>query len=99
MDLDPAHLGDLLSFDPEQDDGNCEYKYKLTDLSEKQMNHLAVQLKYRIDEGFGEAIYEIGLRDDGFPIGITEKAMDETPPVDPSLVAPLCDEKHHSRTQ
>ena len=57
-------------FEPEKDDGNIEYKLKLTNLSSDRINCLITQMKYRLNEGSGEAIYEIGIRDNGIIEGI-----------------------------
>jgi GTPase len=68
----------IMNMPPESDEGSTEYKFKLIDLSASQMNHMASQLKYRIhsSDDCGQAIYEIGLTDDGFPLGLSESEMD-----------------------
>lgn len=45
---------------PEPSDGNVEYKLKLVEPSESRFEHLVTQMKWRLREGQGEAIYEIG---------------------------------------
>ena len=62
----------------EHDDGNIEYKWKLVGLSEDRFKHLVTQMKYRLSEGQGEAIYEIGINDDGYPLGLSEEEYRET---------------------
>jgi len=62
----------------ENDEGNIEYKWKLVGLSDDRFKHLVTQMKYRLSEGQGEAIYEIGINDDGFPLGLTESEYRET---------------------
>jgi len=57
---------------PEIEEGNIEYKYRLTDLSDDQFNHRVTQMHWRLNEGGDEAIYKIGYRDNGQPIGISE---------------------------
>jgi len=37
---------------------------------EKKINKRATQLRYRLEEGHGRAIYIIGIKDDGIPEGI-----------------------------
>jgi len=64
--------------DPEDDNGNHEYKYKLVGLSKEELEGKITQLNFRLDEGNGEAIYEIGVTDDGCPLGITQVYLDET---------------------
>lgn len=51
---------------PEIERGNIEYKLKLIDPSPVRFEHLVTQMKWRLQEGLGEAIYEIGVSDDGF---------------------------------
>lgn len=50
---------------PESDDGNIEYKYKLTDMTPDKINNRMTQMKYRLTEGSGEAFYHIGVMDNG----------------------------------
>ncbi|KAM3584697.1 hypothetical protein VKS41_003504 [Umbelopsis sp. WA50703] len=61
------------SLPPEIDhEGNIEYKLKLVSPTTERLEHLVTQLKWRIAEGGGEAIYEIGVGDDGSLIGLTD---------------------------
>ena len=57
---------------PESDSGNIEYKLTLSDKNENQerIEELASQMRYRLFEGNGEAIYYIGVTDDGIPLGL-----------------------------
>ena len=64
--------------DPENNDGNVEYKRHLTDKTDNRIENLATQMKYRVNEGDGEAIYYIGVEDDGKLSGITKKEFEET---------------------
>ena len=57
---------------PENDYGNTEYKLKLVDFTMDRVEHLKTQMTYRINEGFGNAIYKIGVEDNGVVLGITE---------------------------
>lgn len=56
----------------EKDDGNVEYKRELLDLDEHTLNRRMTQMKYRVNEGLGEAFYFIGVTDDGNLIGLSE---------------------------
>lgn len=51
---------------PEVERGNIEYKLKLIDPTPVRFEHLVTQMKWRLQEGLGEAIYEIGVSDDGY---------------------------------
>lgn len=62
----------------ENDEGYREYKLKLLNVESKRIKHLVTQMKFRIMEGGGEAIYEIGVADDGTPEGLEEHEMNET---------------------
>ena len=66
------------NFSPENDTGNIEYKWKLTNLSNKRVDQLVTQMQYRLNEGYGEAFYEIGIKDDGFPIGVDIEEFEES---------------------
>jgi len=64
--------------DKEDDDGNVEYKWKLVGVNDERFKHLVTQMSYRLSEGQGEAIYELGIRDNGFPEGLEEDEMNES---------------------
>ena len=57
---------------PEVEKGNVEYKLKLVNPSSERFQHLVTQLKWRLSEGQGEAIYELGVSDHGILIGMTD---------------------------
>ncbi|KAJ2551440.1 GTP binding protein [Coemansia sp. RSA 1933] len=64
---------------PEMDrSGNVEYKTKLEAVTDTRTTHLATQLQWRLAEGNGHAVYMVGVRDDGFLVGITEAELDAT---------------------
>lgn len=65
----------MKQFNKENDEGNIEYKLKLTSPSEERINHLSTQMKFRIREGNGEAIYMIGVEDNGTPQGLDQQEM------------------------
>jgi GTPase len=71
---------DLSAFylEPEDDDGNHEYKYKLTGLTSDELEGKITQMNFRLDEGNGEAIYELGVTDDGCPLGVNQETLDAT---------------------
>jgi GTPase len=62
----------------EVEEGNHEYKFKLSNLSESQVNHRISQLQWRLNEGSDEAYYHIGVEDDGNPLGLSEEDMRES---------------------
>ncbi|KAJ2749235.1 GTP binding protein, partial [Coemansia sp. BCRC 34490] len=64
---------------PEMDrSGNVEYKTKLEAVSDSRITHLATQLQWRLAEGNGHAVYMVGVRDDGYLVGITETELETT---------------------
>ena len=68
--------GKINKLPPELNNGNIEYKYKLTDeYDERKYQKLATQMNYRINEGVGKAIYIIGVSDKGVPRGIKNNDM------------------------
>ena len=62
----------------ESEYGKTEYKLKIIGAEGDQLERLATRMKYRILEGGGEAIYEIGVSDDGQLIGLDEEELQET---------------------
>lgn len=68
----------LRKIKPENDEGNNEYKLKLFNSSIDNINHIVSQMRYRVDEGLGEAIYTIGVTDSGGIIGLTEEEYTKT---------------------
>merc|ERR1719411_2536736 len=70
--------GDFNSLPPEPQQGNVEYKLKLVNPTNQRMAHLVTQMKWRLREGQGEAIYEIGVEDNGLMTGLSEEDMDSS---------------------
>jgi len=63
---------------PEQDDGNIEYKLKLIEKSDERIQELITQMRFRCMEGNGECFYNLGVEDDGNLVGITDEEYEET---------------------
>ena len=62
----------------ENDEGHVEYKWKLCSVDDDRIDHLSTQLNFRLHEGGNEAIYHLGVSDDGTQTGITKEEMTET---------------------
>lgn len=60
---------------PEPQLGNIEYKLKLINPSTQRFEHLVTQMKWRLREGHGEAVYEIGVSDSGYFSGLNDADM------------------------
>ncbi|WWC73898.1 uncharacterized protein I206_107870 [Kwoniella pini CBS 10737] len=56
--------------------GYIEYKLKLIDPTSERFERLITQLMWRLKQGRNEAIYELGLADDGTVIGLPRSQMD-----------------------
>jgi GTPase len=56
-------IEDFLSMNPEVEEGNREYKLKLT--KDERLRTLESQMCWRLKEGGGEAFYFLGIADDG----------------------------------
>uniref|UniRef100_A0A3B4V6G9 GTP binding protein 2b n=1 Tax=Seriola dumerili TaxID=41447 RepID=A0A3B4V6G9_SERDU len=52
-----------------------EVALKLVNPTQYRFEHLATQLKWRLQEGRGEAVYQIGVEDNGLLVGLTEADM------------------------
>ncbi|GAA6042783.1 hypothetical protein JCM8097_007476 [Rhodosporidiobolus ruineniae] len=74
---EPVPLGAL---QPEVDhQGHIEYKLKLlAPTSLHRLEKLRTQLKWRLTEGGGVAVYELGLLDDGKIVGLERAEMEES---------------------
>jgi GTPase len=68
--------GEAVILAAEIEEGNCEYKFKLTNLNAEQLQHRITQLNWRLNEGNDEAIYQLGVEDDGYPRGISESELE-----------------------
>lgn len=72
-DPEVAHL------EREVEEGNREYKWKLVRPSAERIAHLTTQMNWRLNESpHGEAVYMLGVRDDGFCEGISDTDMRES---------------------
>lgn len=68
-------LENIVSLRPEVERGNVEYKLKLIDPTPARLERLVTQMKWRLQEGLGEAIYQIGVEDNGFLSGLNESDL------------------------
>ncbi|VUZ56331.1 unnamed protein product [Hymenolepis diminuta] len=64
-----------LDLPPEPEEGNIEYKLKLIDPTADRLEHLMTQMKWRLNEGGGQAIYRLGVDDSGAVTGLTAQEM------------------------
>ncbi|XP_016359625.1 GTP-binding protein 2-like isoform X1 [Sinocyclocheilus anshuiensis] len=71
----PKASNNLPYLPPEAEEGNIEYKLKLVNPTQYRFEHLATQMKWRLQEGHGEAVYQIGVEDNGLLVGLTEEDM------------------------
>ena len=80
--LDAQHSSPPSAFGPiapEIDQkGNLEYKLKILPPSRERFDRLVTQLKWRLLEGGGLAVYEIGVLDDGTLIGLDADSMKDS---------------------
>ncbi|EFP78956.1 hypothetical protein PGT21_028773 [Puccinia graminis f. sp. tritici] len=65
--------------EPELDElGHIEYKLKILSPTPSRFEKLKTQLKWRLLEGGGTALYELGVLDDGTLVGLSRTEMDES---------------------
>uniref|UniRef100_A0A3B4FH97 GTP-binding protein 2 n=1 Tax=Pundamilia nyererei TaxID=303518 RepID=A0A3B4FH97_9CICH len=50
-------------------------RLKLVNPTQYRFEHLATQMKWRLQEGRGEAVYQIGVEDNGMLVGLSEEEM------------------------
>ena len=63
------------SLEPESDFGNIEYKSQLINLCPLRKEKLATQLSYRLREGNGECVYQVGISDNGLLKGLNDNDL------------------------
>ena len=63
---------------PEVEEGNIEYKRKIVNPTSERLDQLITQMKWRLNEGNGEAIYYIGVEDNGSISGISNNDLKES---------------------
>jgi GTPase len=63
---------------PEVEEGNVEYKRYLINLDSNRFEQLSTQMKWRLAEGNNEAIYYLGVDDNGTPYNMTKNETKET---------------------
>lgn len=62
----------------ENHEGNIEYKRYLLNLDSFRFDQLSTQMKWRLAEGNGEAIYYLGVNDNGSLYNISDKELEES---------------------
>ena len=69
-----------MKLEPEKFEGKVEYKLKLveSDVDQLRIEQLTTQMRFRCNQGGGECIYNIGVRDNGTLEGITEDEYNDT---------------------
>lgn len=70
-----TNIEDMIFLPQEVEEGNVEYKRALINPTPERLDKLTSQLKWRLFEGNGEALYEIGVDDDGSPYGLTDAEL------------------------
>ena len=78
LELESKSMDRLQSVKAENDYGNCEYKLKLDNPTLNRVDHLTTQMIFRLNEGFGRAVYRLGVEDNGVCSGISSSEMKET---------------------
>uniref|UniRef100_A0AC35UHV5 Tr-type G domain-containing protein n=1 Tax=Rhabditophanes sp. KR3021 TaxID=114890 RepID=A0AC35UHV5_9BILA len=68
----------IFSLPPEVEMGNVEYKARLVNVTSTRIQHLVSQMKWRLEEGKGEAFYELGVDDNGLISGLTDCELNES---------------------
>jgi len=62
----------------ENEIGKVEYKLILSGVTPERLQELASQMKYRLEEGDGEAFYVIGVSNEGEIIGLSKSELEES---------------------
>ncbi|SPQ95877.1 Tr-type G domain-containing protein [Plasmodiophora brassicae] len=75
VDLACNDDGQLTHLGQEDHTGPIEYKYMLLAPSPDRIENLCTQMNFRLSEGAGQAVYEIGVRDCGDPAGLSDEDL------------------------
>ena len=67
-----------MSLTKEIEEGNIEYKRYLCNLEPYKIERLISQMRWRIVEGEGEAIYYLGVNDNGTIFKMSDEQKEET---------------------
>lgn len=67
----PCTFEDSDDLIPEDDEGSVEYKWRLVNPTAERFAQLVTQMNFRLSEGSGEAIYELGVEDNGRKKGLS----------------------------
>jgi hypothetical protein len=78
VDQDFDNQSVLSDLDEEKYFGNTEYKLRLNQCTADRIVRLTTQMKFRLQEGKGEAFYVIGAGDKGEATGITTEVMESS---------------------
>lgn len=54
---------------------NYEYVLKMVKPSSEKLESLLAQMKFRLQDGNGEAFYELGVEENGNPLGLCQEDM------------------------
>ena len=65
-------------WEKENEIGNVEYKLQLIDKNSERLETLASQMRFRCEEGNGECLYVLGIKDDGEMVGLSREEFDKT---------------------
>lgn len=72
ININEHQIESMKHYAEELDYGNIEYKLKLVNTSKERIEGLITQMKFRLQEGNGQCIYQIGVEDNGNPLGLSE---------------------------
>lgn len=56
-------------------EGNVVYKFRIINSTPQKIDHLTAQMKHRLNQGLGQCIYDIGVEEDGTPLGLSEEEL------------------------
>jgi hypothetical protein len=73
--LDLKKIKSMKEFEEELDYGNVEYKLKLLNKTKERIQGLITQMEFRLREGHGTCFYEIGVEDNGNPLGLNDEEL------------------------
>lgn len=75
LKIDRNLIKEIHEYEQENDYGKEEYKLKILNLTPEKIEKRASQMNFRLREGNGECIYQIGVEDNGNPRGLNDAEL------------------------
>lgn len=83
---------------PEDPHGDTEYKRMMKDPTDVRISKLVTQMLFRLHEGKGTCIYEVGVEDNGAHSGLSRECVEETVNIFETIATQQCESIIETKT-